>query len=77
MSKLKHWRRCCEQRVSCISWRRVTGNLWKELLRFARRRLVVGTVAVEVEVQIEIKVEIAVGMLGIVKLVIAILGLFL
>ena len=78
MSKLKHWKRCCKRRVSCIPWQRVAGNLGKELLRFARRRLVVGTVsvgiAVKVEVSIEIKLEIALGILDIAKLAIAILG---
>jgi len=77
MSKLKHWKRCCKRRVSCIPWRRVADSLGKELLRFARRRLVVGTVAVEVEMKITVKVNIEVGILDIVKLVIVILSLFL
>ena len=77
MGRLKHWRHCCKRRVSCIPWRRVADNLGKESLRFARRRLVVGTVAVEVEVRIKIKVEIVVGILDAVKLAIAILGWFL
>ena len=79
MSKLKHWIHCCTQLVSRIPWQRLADSFGKGLLRLARWRLVVGTVAVKIvvgnKVKIEIKVEITVGILGIVKIVMGILGL--